>query len=86
MAPSMAGGFKEMQASAAQGRKKRTVQLPSVACGPRSAKGSEWRAARSASICALRLGSRGAIDVGCCIAGPCSDKCVFSATQETRER
>src|SRR5258708_10990166 len=56
---SMWEGVKETQASAAQGKKNRTVHLPSTGCGPSSAKGSEWRAARRASICALRLGSRG---------------------------
>src|SRR5258708_39384694 len=72
-----------MEASAAQGRKKRTDQLPSAGCGPRRAKGSEWRAAMRASICALKRGSREAAGVECCMARRCSGKSMFSEIPQT---
>src|ERR1700731_1101681 len=80
VAPSMAGGRKEMEASAAQGRKKRTVQLPSEGCGPMRAKGSAWRAARKASIWGSRRGSREAIGAERFMDGRCSAKLTVSET------
>ena len=76
----MAGGRKEIEASAAQGRKKRTAQLPSVGCGPMRAKGSAWRAARKASIWASRRASREAIGAVRFMDGRCSAKLTVSET------
>jgi len=68
-------GVKEIEASAAQVRKKRTVQLPSMACGPRRAKGN--RSGERQGRRRLRVESPDrevAIEAASCVARCCSDK------------